>query len=66
MYKQYRKRGITEMRPYYPNESLEGVTVGEQYTPGPGGMIARDPENIMDQWYISKEYFEANYEEVSK
>ena len=29
--------------------------------PKPGGMIARDPKNHADMWYINPEFFIANY-----
>jgi len=27
------------------------------------GMIARNPENHKDQWYVARKYFEDNFEE---
>lgn len=49
------------MRPYVPGEDLTGVSVSEVDTPEEGGMVARNPEDYNDQWYISKAYFEQNY-----
>lgn len=31
-----------------------------------GGMIARNPDNPKDQWYINPEYFKKNYEEAER
>ncbi len=67
-WKIYKKKGLTEMRPYTVGEDLSGVSVSEEdiYRPTeleePGGMIARDPDNPKDQWYISKAYFAKHYE----
>lgn len=60
----YRKKNCTEMRPYIAREDLSGVSVSEDMTPQPGGMIARDPANHADQWYIYEEFFLLNYEPV--
>ena len=61
----YRKKGSTPMRPYMPGENLIGVSVSdENMPPKEGGMIAYDPTNPVDQWYISKAYFEEHYEAV--
>lgn len=62
--KMYRKRGITPMRPYVPGEDLTGVSISSQDTPSSGGVIAQNPDNPKDRWYIAKEYFEKNYEPV--
>lgn len=29
-----------------------------------GGMIARNPKNHKDQWYVAKKYFDENLEKV--
>lgn len=63
-WKHYRRTGIAEMRPYVPGEDLSGISVSDQDTPGPGGMVARNPRNHDDQWYVAKAYFEANFEEA--
>ena len=61
-FKQYRKKGLASMRPYVPGESLEGVSVSAEDTPGEGGMIARNEDNPKDQWYVAAEFFAKNYE----
>lgn len=63
-WKEYRKKGTTEMRPYVPGEDLSIVSISKEDTPETGGMIARDKTNHADMWYVSKTYFEMNYEEA--
>lgn len=64
-YTRYRKKGTTEMRPHIPGEDLTGVSVSDTDTPEEGGMIARNPKNHYDQWYIAGQYFKDNYELAS-
>ena len=65
----YRRTNIAEMRPFDPAESLELISVSgpdaelfntdrEEFNKG---MIARNPQNHADQWYVSRKYFEANF-----
>lgn len=49
------------MRPYVFGESLNGISVWDEDIPEVGGMIAMNPDNPEDMWYVSKEFFEANY-----
>lgn len=63
-FQKYRRTNIAEMRPYCPGEDLSGVSVSEVDTPEMGGMVARNPENHADQWYVAKAYFEANFEPI--
>jgi hypothetical protein len=58
----FRRTGLSEMRPYVPGEDLSQVSVSKEDTPELGGMIARNPRNHADQWYVSKKYFEENLE----
>lgn len=61
-FKQYRKKSVTWARPYEPGEDLTYVSVSMADIPAcEGGMIAINPENEADQWYIAKEYFESNF-----
>ena len=64
-YKWYRKKLLQPMRPYVPGEDLSGVSVNSEDTPGPGGMVAFNPSNPADQWYVAKRFFEENYEEAT-
>lgn len=62
MWQFYRRKGTAMMRPYLPGESLEGISVSAVDTPELGGMIATNPANRADQWYVAKKYFEDNFE----
>jgi hypothetical protein len=64
MWKQYRRTNQATMRPYVPGEDLHGVSVSKEDTPELGGMIARNPDNHDDQWYVAKAYFLKNFELV--
>jgi hypothetical protein len=64
MIKSYRKKGLQKMRPYVPGEDLTHVSVSKEDTPELGGMIAINPDNSKDNWYIDKKWFQENYEEV--
>ena len=58
----YRRTNIAEMRPYVPGESLADISVSGVDRVELGGMIARNPANHNDQWYVAKAYFEDNFE----
>jgi hypothetical protein len=62
--KNYRKKNVQPMRPYIPGEDLTGVSVSTEDTPEIGGMIAVNPNNGQDRWYVDKKFFEENYEEA--
>ena len=62
MWKQYRRTGLSEMRPYVVGEDLTGISVSDEDTPKEGDMIARNPKNHDDKWLVAKEYFEDNLE----
>ncbi len=66
MWKQYKRKGLSEMRPYVVGESLQNISVPQTDTPEEGGMIARNPKNHEDQWYVTKQYFEDNLELAEK
>ena len=68
----YQRKGHSEMRPIVPGESLENISVSaadiklfeadiEEFNKG---MVARNPENHFDQWYVNRKYFEENLEFV--
>jgi len=55
------------MRPYVEGEdmSLVSVSVPDKNLPTlEGGMIATSRVDPDDMWYVNKEFFKANYEEV--
>ena len=64
----YRRKSISEMRPYIQGEILEGVSISaidiENGSPLVGDMIARNPKNHKDQWLVSEQYFQDNLEAV--
>lgn len=62
MIKRYRKTGVQDMRSYEVGEDLTNVSVSDKDTPGEGGMIAIGADGAL--WYVSKAFFDANYEEV--
>jgi len=64
MFKPYRRTAIAEMRPYIPGEDLSTISVSREDHPVEGGMIARNPANHQDQWYVNPQYFAANFEPV--
>ena len=63
----YRKNGTQGMRPYIDGEDLTGVSLSEadkRLDTLAGGMIAVGANDHTDQWYVSKKFFEENYELV--
>ena len=51
------------MRPYILGEDLTHISVADvDYPPNDMGMIARNPKNHADQWYVAQKYFEDNLE----
>ena len=64
-WKQYKRKGLSEMRPYTKGEDLAGVSVSKEDNPETDmGMIARNPKNHEDKWYVARKYFEDNFEEA--
>ena len=68
-YKKYRRKSISEMRPYIEGETLDAtVSISEadkkNGSPKNGDMIARNPKNHEDQWLVAKDYFEDNLEPI--
>lgn len=68
MFKQYRRKSISEMTPYTPEIDMSRVSVSkadaENGSPLPGDMISRNPKNHSDQRLVAKQYFEDNLEEI--
>ncbi len=58
----FKRKGVACMRPYVLGEDLTGVSVSKEDTPETGGMIAKNLDNDLDQWYVAKAYFEKNFE----
>jgi hypothetical protein len=68
-FKQYRRKSISEMRPYVEGEILDDkVSISEADlkagSPKAGDMIARNPKNHEDQWLVAKVYFKDNLEPI--
>ena len=61
-FKLYRKTAVQPMRPYVKGENMKGVSVANDDTPEVGGMIAVNLEDAKDIWYVSKKFFDSNYE----
>lgn len=67
-WKQYKRKGLSEMRPYINGEDTIGISISDADknagSPKDGDMIARNPKNHNDQWLVAKKYFEDNLELV--
>ena len=63
-YKTYRKVGEQLMRPYVSNEDMKNISIAITDTPEVGRMIAINPKDVKDSWYVAKTFFEDNYELV--
>jgi hypothetical protein len=66
-FKQYRRKGLSEMRPFVEGEVLPtSVSISEADktagSPKIGDMIARNPKNHDDQWLVAAKYFQENME----
>jgi len=65
MFKKYRRTNVAEMRPYIQGEDLSDISVADVDSPSMDmGMVARNPKNHKDQWYVAKQYFKDNFEEI--
>lgn len=66
IFSHYRRKGLAEMRPYIKGEDLSNVSVSKEDDPEKDmGMIARNPLNHKDQWYVARQYFYDNFEPVN-
>jgi len=61
LFKNYIKFNMQPMRPYIPGEDLTGISVAACDTLEQGGMIAVNPNDPSDSWYVAKKFFEDNY-----
>lgn len=64
-WKQYKRKGLSEMRPYVLGEDMSGISLSDEdkkLETLEGGMIARNPVNHKDQWYVAEKYFTENLE----
>jgi len=64
-YKNYRKKNVQPMRPFIEGEDTSSISINpEDMPPRAGGMVATNPSNPKDQWYVAERFFLDNYEEV--
>ncbi len=65
---QYRRKQITELRPWIEGDNLSGVSISQvdkdAGSPRPGDMIARNPANHADRWLVAAKYFADNFEQI--
>lgn len=65
-YKQYKRKGLSEMKNYEQGENLTGVSISDadrtNGSPKVGDMIARNPKNHEDKWLVAEKYFNDNLE----
>lgn len=74
-FKQYRRTNVAEMRPVTKTEveigrllttQKYGISISQadlnNGSPKLGDMIARNPEDHMDEWLVSEKYFKENFE----
>jgi hypothetical protein len=64
-FKTYQRQGSIEARPAHPDDWRDPRVSISLADKGPGfsadGMVARNPENHADMWYIAPEYFAKHY-----
>jgi|GEM_PF-1567892 len=70
-FKHYRRKSVSEMRPYIKGELLgNNVSISDadrkNGSPKVGDMIARNPKNHVDKWLVSMEYFIENLELINQ
>lgn len=69
-WRKFRKTQISEMREPLPEDDNKLISVNNEdlneWNGDRNGKVARNPENYNDQWYMSKAFFEANYEEIEQ
>ncbi len=65
-WKQYKRKGLSEMRPVKDGEDLQKISIAEvdkaNGSPKVGDMIARNPKNHNDMWLVAEKYFNDNLE----
>lgn len=67
MWNKYRRKGVTEMRPYTSGEDITGISVSDVDKALPtldGGYIARNVDDHNDMWYVSAKFFKDSRFEV--
>lgn len=68
-FKNYKRKGLSEMTPWEEGFDMTNVSVSEadksNGSPKAGDMIARNPKNHDDKWLVAKQYFDDNLELAS-
>lgn len=65
LFEEYIRSNVAEMRPYVKGEDLTLISVSRTDDPETDlGMIARNPENHEDVWYVARAYFEDNFVKI--
>ncbi len=66
-FKDYQRKELSQMRPYVKGEDLLKISISaEDYPESDIGMVARNPKNHKDQWYVARKYFDDNFELAPK
>ena len=64
-WKNYRRTNVATMRPYVKGEDLSKISVSAEDDPETDmGMVAVNPKNAADQWYVARAHFEDNFEPI--
>lgn len=67
-FRQYRRREISEMRPYIPGEPMDGVRISplavKAGSPKEGDAIGRNPADHAERWFVPAWHF-AQFEECA-
>ena len=62
-FKEYKRKGTILLRPYILGEDMSKFSVNVvDDPPSDMGMVAQNPQNPADQWYVARQYFDNNYE----
>ena len=65
-FKQYKRKGLSEMTPWTPGMDMTSVSVSEadiqNGSPKVRDMVARNPKNHNDKWLVAEKYFNDNLE----
>lgn len=65
MFQKYQRIGEIEARPYVRgDQATHDISISEADLKLPtlvGGMVARNPDNHNDMWYIAADYFAKHY-----
>ena len=68
MFRLYKKKEFAEMRLHVSGEDMKGITINledlNEVNGEGGGMISRNPKNHKDQWYVSKQFFQDNFDPI--